>query len=154
MSRRYPKRSQLKYTKKPYKVRNWPEYETGLRRRGDLTLWFSDEAIKAWHAPTDAKPGGQRIYSDLAIETALTVRAVYGLALRQTEGFLKSVSTLLGLSSRIPDHSTLSRRSKQLNRICNCSTDAGGPIHILIDSTGLKIHRGTEYPHQLRNRRA
>jgi len=87
MPRRYPKRSQLKYTRNPYRVRNWSEYETGLRKRGELTLWFSENAIEAWHASANMEPGGQRIYSDLAIETALTVRTVYGLALRQTEGF-------------------------------------------------------------------
>ncbi len=105
---RYPKRSQHKYTKKPYRLRNWPGYERALRRRGDLTLWFSEEALRAWHAPAGSKPGGQRIYSDLAIETALTVRSVYHLALRQTEGFLESLSVRLGLNLRIPDHTTLS----------------------------------------------
>jgi len=142
MPRRYPKRSQHKYTKKPYRVRNWNEYETALRNRGDLTLWFSQDAIEAWHAPACSKPGGQWIYSDLAIEAALTVRLVYGLALRQTEGFLRSVSMLLDLSIRIPDHSTLSRRSKQLELMHWCSAAVKGPIHILIDSTGLKVHSG------------
>ncbi len=70
-------------------------------------LWFSEEAIEAWHAPASGKPGGRRIYSDLAIETALTVRTVYRLGLRQTEGFFRSVSALLNLEIRIPDHSTL-----------------------------------------------
>ena len=110
MPYRYPKRSQYKYTKKPYRVRNWPAYETAVRKRGELTLWFSEEAIEAWHAPASGKPGGRRIYSDLAIEAALTVRTVYRLGLRQTEGFLRSVSALLNLEIRIPDHSTLSRR--------------------------------------------
>jgi hypothetical protein len=59
MRHRYPKRTQLKYTKQGYRVRNWPEYEAGLRKRGDLTLWFSEEAIAAWRAPTGEKPGGQ-----------------------------------------------------------------------------------------------
>lgn len=57
MGHRYPKRTQLKYTKQRYRVRNWPEYEAGLRERGDLTLWFSQEAIAAWRAPTGEKPG-------------------------------------------------------------------------------------------------
>ncbi len=112
---RYPKRSQHKYTKKPYHLRNWPEYEKALRRRGDLTLWFSEEALRAWLAPVGSKPGGQRVYSDLAIETALTIRSVYHLALRQTEAFLQSFAERLGLNLRIPDHTTLSRRAKCLN---------------------------------------
>jgi len=71
---KYPKRSQYKYAKSPYRIRNWPEYEAGLRNRGDLTVWLSDAALHAWRAPTSGKPGGQRTYSDLAIEAALTIR--------------------------------------------------------------------------------
>jgi hypothetical protein len=93
MPRRYPKRTQLKYTKQRYHVRNWPEYEAGLRKRGDLTLWFSEEAIAVWRASTGEKPAGQPVYSDLAIEAGLTVRLVNGLALRQTEGFLQPISS-------------------------------------------------------------
>ncbi|MCP4300576.1 MAG: IS5 family transposase [Gammaproteobacteria bacterium] len=141
MGRRYPRRSQLKYTKQRYRVRNWPEYEAGLRNRGDLTLWFSEEAIAAWRAPIGKKPGGQPVYSDLAIEAALTVRLVFGLALRQTEGFLRSVSALLNLELRIPDHSTLSRRSKGLN-VPICPSARKGPVDIIIDSTGLRVHSG------------
>jgi hypothetical protein len=73
MAHRYSKRSQLKYTKHRYRVRNWPTYEAGLRKRGDLTLWFSEDTIAAWRAPTGEKPGGQPVYSDIAIEAALTV---------------------------------------------------------------------------------
>jgi hypothetical protein len=115
IGRRYPKRTQLNYTKQRYRVRNWHEYESGLRKRGDLTVWFSEEAIAAWRAPSGEKPGGQPVYSDLATETGLTARLVYGLALRQTEGFLQSISTLLDLGLRIPHHTTLSRRFKELN---------------------------------------
>ena len=141
MGHRYPKRTQLKHTKQRYCVRNWPQYEAGLRKRGDLTLWFSDEAIAAWRAPTGEKPGGQPVYSDLAIEAGLTVRLVYGLALRQTEGFLQSISTLLDLGLRIPDHTTLSRRSKDLKVRLRPSA-RHGPVHIMIDSTGLRVHSG------------
>ena len=130
MPNRYPKRAQYRYTKKPYRLRNWPAYESALRKRGDLTLWFSAEAMKAWHAPGSGTPGGQRVYSDLAIETALTVRSVYHLGLRQTEGFLRSVSTLLGLEIRIPDHSTLSRRSRALAPVPLCPGGGSGPGHV------------------------
>ena len=67
---KYPKRSQYKYAKARYRVRNWPEYEAGLRNRGDLTLRLSDAALDAWRAPASGTPGGQRTYSDLAIEAA------------------------------------------------------------------------------------
>ena len=90
-SMKYPKRCQYKHAKqKKYHVRNWAEYNEGLRRRGDLTVWFDEEAIANWKADKTGKPGGQRVYSDMAIETGLVVRMVYKLAYRQTEGFLHS----------------------------------------------------------------
>ncbi len=85
---KYPKRSQYKYAKSPYRIRNWPVYEAGLCRRGDVTVWLSDDAINSWRAPTSGKPGGRRIYANVAIEAALTIRMVFHLPLRQTEGFL------------------------------------------------------------------
>ena len=153
MPQKYPQRNQLKYTRKRYRVRNWNEYEAGLRRRGDLTIWFSEDALRDWHPPAGSKPGGQRRYSDTAIEAGLTVRAVYGLALRQTEGFLRSVARLLQLDIEIPDHTTLSRRSSTLKRHGRQPSAADGPVHILIDSTGLKAHRGRTPPLDKRNRR-
>ena len=93
-SMKYPKRSQYKHAKqKKYHVRNWAEYNEGLRRRGDLTVWFDEEAIVNWKADKTGKPGGQRVYSDMAIETGLVVRMVYKLAYRQTEGFLHSIAS-------------------------------------------------------------
>ena len=89
---KYPKRSQYKHAKqKKYHVSNWAEYNEGLRRRGDLTVWFDEEAIANWKADKSGKPGGQRVYSEMAIETGLVVRMVYKLAYRQTEGFLHRV---------------------------------------------------------------
>ena len=114
-SMKYPKRSQYKHAKqKKYHVRNWAEYNEGLRRRGDLTVWFDEEAIANWKADKTGKPGGQRVYSDMAIETGLVVRMVYKLAYRQTEGFLHSIASLLGLGIEILDYSTLCRRSRLL----------------------------------------
>jgi hypothetical protein len=139
---KYPKRSQYKYAKSPYLIRNWPEYEAGLRRRGDLTIWFSDDAIKSWRAPTSGRPGGQRIYANIAIEAALTIRMVFHLPLRQTEGFLRSLANMLEVEIPIPDHTTLSRRGKKLGKIPIYAPDGNRPIHILFDSTGLRIHVG------------
>ena len=121
MLQRYPRRSQYEYAKKPYRIRDWPEYETGLRRRGELTLWICEDAAQAWHAPRGLKPGGQPVLLGPGpIEAALTILSVYGLGLQQTEGFLKSVCMLLGLSIRIPDHSTLFRRSQELETVRLC----------------------------------
>ena len=86
---KYPKRSQYKHAKqKKYHVRNWAEYNEGLRRRGDLTVWFDEEAIANWMADKTGKPGGQRVYSDMAIETGLVVRMVYKLAYRTNRRLL------------------------------------------------------------------
>ncbi len=139
---KYPKRSQYKHTKNPYRVRNWRSYEAGLRSRGDLTVWISEDAIKCWRAPASGKPGGQRIYANVAIETALTLRMVFHLPLRQTEGFLGSLADKLGVNIPIPDHTTLSRRARTLGKLPVWVSAGNRPIHILIDSTGLTIHVG------------
>ena len=93
------KRTQRKYVQKAYRVRNWREYETGLRARGSLTVWLglTDGKLANWTSPrpTRRKPGRQRKYSNHAIETTVTLGVVFGLASRQTEGFLRSLLTLL-----------------------------------------------------------
>jgi hypothetical protein len=139
---KYPKRSQSKYAKSRYRVGNWSEYEAGLQKRGNLTVWLSDDALDSWRAETNGKPGGQRIYADLAIEAALTIRMVFHLPLRQTEGFLRSLVELLNVDLPVPDHTTLSRRLKKLGDIRCGRLTIGRPIHLLIDSTGLRIHVG------------
>jgi len=110
-----------------------------------LTVWFTDEAVDAWVAEPRTTRGGQPWYSPLAILTALTLRAVFRLAFRQTEGLIGSIIGLLGLSLRVPDHTTLSRRAATLEvprPRSSSSPDAGGaaePLHLLVDSTGLKL---------------
>jgi hypothetical protein len=127
-----------------HKVTNWPSYEAGLRQRGSLTVWFSDEAIRAWAAEPRTTRGGQPWYSPLAILTALTLRAVFRLALRQTEGLISSIVRLLGLDLAVPDHTTLCRRAATLEVPCPRSSSAAArhdaePMHLLVDSTGLKL---------------
>jgi Transposase DDE domain len=121
-----------------YRIRNWPQYDAGLRRRGDLTLWLDEVAIAGWSAPPRATPGGQARYSDLAIELLLMLRFVFHLALHQAEGFVSSVFRLLGLDLPIPDHTTLSRRDRGFAHRRPYSVPHG-PLHLLIDSTGLKL---------------
>ena len=139
---KYPKRSQYKYAKSRYRLRNWSEYEASLQGRGDLTVWLSDDALDSWRAPASGKPGGQRTYADIAIEAALAVRMVFHLPLRQTEGFLRCLAKLLEVDLPIPDHTTLSRRLKKLGQIRTRRLSTDRPIHLLIDSTGLRIHVG------------
>jgi len=122
-----------------HKVTNWPAYDASLRQRGSLTVWFTDEAVAAWAAEPRTTRGGQRIYSASAILTALTLRAVFQLALRQTEGLIGSLLHLLGLDLAVPDHSTLSRRAETLEVPCPRSSAGAEPVHLLVDSTGLKL---------------
>src|SRR3954467_5387879 len=123
-----------------HKVTNWPAYEAGLRQRGSLTVRFTGEAVEAWAAEPRTTRGGQPRYSPLAILTALTLRAVFRLAFRQTEGLIGSVVGLLGLALRVPDHTTLSRRAATLE-VPRPRRSGGGaePVHLLVDSTGLKL---------------
>ena len=103
-----------------------------------MTLWLSGDATDAWRPSPSGRPGGQPRFFDLAIETALTLRLVFRLPLRQTEGFLRSVLSLMGVDLEAPDHTTLSRRSQRLEVWC-ARLPAHGPIHLVVDSTGLSI---------------
>ena len=122
--------------KMTFKVRNWPEYEAGLRRRGSLTLWIEESALDQWQT---VGPEGQARYTDAAIQTTLMVRAAFKLAFRQTEGMMASVITLMDLALSAPDHTTMSRRAETL-AVIQRSCPPEGPLHLLIDSTGLKIY--------------
>ena len=140
------KRTQRKYVQKAYRVRNWREYETGLRARGSLTVWLglTDGKLAHWNSPrpTRRKPGRQRQYSNHAIETTVTLGLVFGLASRQTEGFLRSLLTLLNLDNDVPDHSTISRRKARLGKVASYERRTVKPVHLLIDSSGLSVHVG------------
>ena len=140
------KRTQRKYVQKAYRVRNWREYETGLRARGSLTVWLglTDGKLANWNSPrpTRRKPGRQRKYSNHAIETTVTLGLVFGLASRQTEGFLRSLLTLLNLDNDVPDHSTISRRKARLGQVASDERRTVKPVHLRIDSSGLSVHVG------------
>ena len=117
--------------KTKYCVENWTEYERGLRSRGDLMIWFNEDVIGTWIPRGKRLRGAQRRYSDLAIETALTLRILFHLPLRQTEGFVASILRLMDLDLRSPDHSTLSRRAKQLD-VQLAAVGRGKSIHLLV----------------------
>ncbi len=133
-----------------------------MRQRGSLTVWFTDEAVAAWAAAPRTTRGGQPCYSPLAILTALTLRAVFRLAYRQAEGLIGSIISLLGLTLRVPDHTTLSRRSATLTvprpQLSNTTdADTAQPLHLLVDSTGLKLCGAGEWlveKHGTRRRRS
>jgi hypothetical protein len=131
--------------KKSYRIKNWSEYERSLRNRGDITLWLSGDAIDAWTPKKNGKRGGQQIYSDIAIETSLTLRLVFHLPLRQAEGFLKSILKLMDLYLPCPDHTTVSRRNRTVNIERHTRRLPDGPVHFIVDSTGLKIYGQGEW---------
>ena len=121
--------------KTKYRVANWAAYNQALVRRGDVTVWLSSEAIAAWTTRRSGRRGGQRRYSDLAIEAAMTLRLLYHLPLRQAEGFLHG---MMRLDLSAPDYTTLSRRSQHLRRRLR-PVPSGEGIHLVLDSTGLSL---------------
>lgn len=121
--------------KMSFKVQNWPEYEAGLLRRGSLTLWIDDAVLDRWQS---IGPLGQARYLDIAIETSLMLRSAFKMALRQTEGLMESVLTLMNLTITAPDHTTVSRRAVGL-KVTKSASEPKGPLHVLIDSTGLQV---------------
>src|SRR4051794_22473495 len=138
-----------------HRVTNWADYDAALRQRGSLTVWFTDEAVAAWRAEPRTTRGGQPWYSPLAILTALALRAVFRLGLRQTEGLIGSILRLLGLEPKVPDHTTLSRRAGTLE--VPRPRPGAGPVHLLVDSTGLRLTGPGEWlveKHGTKRRRA
>jgi hypothetical protein len=138
--------------KMSFKVRNWAEYEAGLRRRGSLTLWIGDAVLENWQS---IGRKGQRRYSAQAIQTSLMLRTAFRMALRQAEGLLGSVMALMKLKLSAPDHTTLSRRAVTLPVLPR--EIPAGPLDILIDSTGLQVYgagQWLEEKHGAKSRRS
>ena len=117
--------------KTKYRVANWPAYNQALVRRGDVTVWLSAEAIAPWTPRRSGRRGGQRRYSDLAIETALTLRLLYHLPLRQAEGFLHALFGMMRLDLSAPDYTTLSRAVSICSAVCDRSRPTRASIWCL-----------------------
>lgn len=130
-------------TKPIYRIRNWKQYNDALVRRGSITLWVDPDTLQAWRYQGPARRGAQFRYSDTAIQCVLTLRSVYHLPLRATEGFARSIFELMGLDLPVPDYTTLCRRAKTLQ--ITLPKVAGGPLHLVIDSTGLKVYGEGEW---------
>ena len=124
--------------KTKYRVRNWASYERALIGRGNITIWLSPAAIAAWTPEGPRTRGAPPKYSDLAIETALTLRLLFHLPLRQAEGFLPSLFHLMGRDLRSPDHTTLSRRGQHLNLTLR-RVPRRAALPLFIDSTSLSM---------------
>lgn len=132
--------------KKRYKVRNWREYNQALVDRGKILFWITDEALREWQEKKKTgKRGKPRQYSNLAIETALTLREVFHLPLRQVEGFLGSILLATGSARKAPDHSTLSLRAETLPVVVRIRAIRNESLHIVVDSTGAKVYGEGEW---------
>src|SRR5947209_3564662 len=132
------------FPKARYRVRNWGEYDQAWQERGSLTVWVTPEAIAAWQAPPTGQRGRSPFPSDLAMETGPLRRLAFGRPWRQTEGLLRSITTLLGVSLPIPDHTTFSWRSVTLSHPTTLRPSSG-PVHVVLDSTGLKVYGAGEW---------
>lgn len=130
--------------KRRYRIRNWRDYNSALVRRGSLTLWVEQSVVGRWRDTTSpVRRGRRRLYSDLAITCALTLREVYGLPLRATQGLVRSVLPLLGAEQPAPHYSTLSRRAASLE--VKLERLSKGPLHLAVDSTGVKLYGEGEW---------
>jgi hypothetical protein len=129
--------------KRLYRVRNWPEYEKALVQRGSITFWLTDDFEKVWLYTGEKQRGSQFDYSDLAIEIMLTIKEVFHLNNRSVEGFVRSMFGMLNIHLKVPDHSTLSKRSKSLQ--VKLPKKTKGSINLVLDSTGLKIYGEGEW---------
>ena len=127
-------------SKKDYRVRNWNDYNEALVARGSITFWFDDKSIKSWHKTPKKKGRGRRqTYGELAIICGLTIKAVFKLAYRATEGFIKSLVKMLKLEIKVPDYSLLCKRQKSVQVTLPTKVRKGEGLHIVCDSTGLKV---------------
>lgn len=128
-----------------YRVRNWSEYNAGLKQRGSLTFWLNEEAMEGWlNQEKTGKRGASRRYSDLAIESVALIKSVYSLAGRQAVGFVESVFALLEVDLAVPEHSTVSRRLASLDVTLPIVANEGAR-HVVIDATGVKIYGEGEW---------
>jgi hypothetical protein len=134
-----------KKTKRQYRIRNWPQYNRALVERGSLTLWLDEHALETWLS-TDYRVGRGRpqLYADAAILCSLMLREVYHLPLRSTEGLVLSLMRLLQVQLPVPHYSTLSRRARRLE-VKLSARASREPLHLIIDSTGLKLYGEGEW---------
>ncbi|MBP8285281.1 MAG: IS5 family transposase [Rhodoferax sp.] len=128
--------SEPRQPKTRYKTTNWTEYNAALKARGSLTIWLDKDM--QWYAPASGKRGRQQMFSDAAIQFCLSIKCLFGLALRQSLGLIQSLLELAKLNWRVPDFSTLSRRQRtlQVQLPYRCSSTA---LDLLVDSTGIKF---------------
>ena len=131
-------------SKAVYRVKNWSSYNRALVARGSLTVWLDDSLWRQWYDQRPCQRGAQFVYSEPTIAWMLTMRVLFGLPLRQTQGFIQSLLDLMGLALAVPDYSTLSRRQGNLAVVLP-SKRPDQPMHLVVDSTGLKVYGEGEW---------
>lgn len=125
--------------KAAYKITNWREYNESLVQRGSITFWFNDDVVENWnHANDKPKVGRPFTYSDLAIECLLTLRELFRLPYRQTEGLARSLAQLMQVAIPIPGFTLLAKRAGK-SKVALRVAEQTGPIDVVVDSTGLKV---------------
>jgi hypothetical protein len=134
-----------KKRKRKHRLRNWGQYNKALVRRGSLTVWVSEDVLQAWHNPArTGKRGKPATYTDTAILCVATLAEVYRLPLRAAEGLTRSVVGLLGVALGVPCYTTLCRRRRSL-AVELPRQRRGGPLHVVVDSTGVKVYGEGEW---------
>jgi len=129
-----------------YRIRNWPEYNEALKNRGSITFWFSEDEKNGWQSQKKLEGKGRpEMYSDTAIQSLLVMREVYRLPLRALQGFMESIIRISALELRCPNYTTISKRAKSLNIQMPKKLKTGESVHLLIDSSGLKVYGEGEW---------
>lgn len=131
--------------KPKYKTKNWPQYNQSLINRGSLTFWIDEAAIKQWnHQAKQPKRGRPRLFSDIAITTALMMKRVFSMPLRALQGFINSVFQLAKVPLVCPHYTCISKRAKSVDVSFKAKT-RGIIKHLAIDATGLKVYGEGEW---------
>jgi hypothetical protein len=126
-------------------VTNWRDYDAALRDRGSSTIRFTEEALAGWRALRRKTPGGRVVYSTLAIETALTLRAIFRLALRRSEALIATILRMPAIDPPVADHTTPSRPACRLPVHDRARIGTTGAFHLIVDSMGLKLRGAGEW---------
>lgn len=133
-------------SKKDYRVRNWPKYNDSLIKRGSITLWFSKECTEQWeNTDRTGKRGRPKKYNDIVIECGLTLKALFSLTFRSTEGFIQSLIDIFGLNLAIPDYTLLCKRQKNLSINFKKPGKKIGEVNIVVDTTGVTVYGEGEW---------
>lgn len=146
---RSPKKEPFSKSRKysQYKTTNWSSYNEYLRKRGRIDFMIADDLSKGWYEEklSHRKRGRQKEYSDLAIVQCLKIRCLFGLKLRQTQGFINHLFELSGFSIKCPDYSVISKRCKKLGLSTLLIDTTEEFDYVSMDSTGVQTYTGNEW---------